>query len=99
PPAIRVVMENKIRKLVRVSPRLTGSLPAGLRLQSVKALPSEIMLEGPASVLSRIDSIRTEEIQLKLLNRSVTVTRKLEIPAHIRTVSGESVSLRVQLAK
>lgn len=98
PPSIRVVMEKKIRKMVRVNPRLTGTLPEGMRLRSFKAVPAEIMLEGPESILSRIDSIRTEELQLQLVDRNTTVTRKLEIPAHVRAENGDSVGIRIYLA-
>jgi diadenylate cyclase len=99
PSSIRVIMEKKVRKLVRVNPRLTGTLHARLHLKSVTAVPAEVMLEGPDSVISRIESIRTEEIRLPDLVRSSTVSKKLEVPAHIKAISTDTVVVRIDLGK
>jgi diadenylate cyclase len=99
PSSLRVVMEKKVRKLVRVKPRLTGTLPAGLHIRKVNAVPDEVMMEGPDSVMTRIESVRTEEIRLPAIGSSRTVTSKLEVPAHIRSISADSVSVRILLGK
>ncbi|MDD2336198.1 MAG: diadenylate cyclase CdaA [Geobacteraceae bacterium] len=99
PSSIRVIMEKKVRKIVRVSPRLTGTLPAGLHLKSVTVVPSEVMLEGPDSVMARIESVRTEEIRLPDLDRNSTVSRKLEVPAHLKAISHDAVVVKIHLGK
>ncbi|MHC1699065.1 MAG: diadenylate cyclase [Geobacteraceae bacterium] len=99
PSSLRVTMEKKVRKLVRVNPRLTGRLPAGFRLRAVTAVPSEVMLEGPDSVMVRLDSVRTEEIRLQDIDGSTKVSRKLEVPAHLRAISADAVVIRLNLAK
>jgi YbbR domain-containing protein len=82
-----------------VKPRLTGTLPAGLHIRKVNAVPDEVMMEGPDSVMTRIESVRTEEIRLPAIGSSRTVTSKLEVPAHIRSISADSVSVRILLGK
>jgi len=99
PASLRVIMEKKVRKLVRVKPRLTGRLPAGLHLRAVTAVPSEVMLEGPDSVMARLESVRTEEIRLQDVNSRSTVSRKLEVPAHLRAIFTDAVDVRVDIAK
>ncbi len=99
PSSIRVIMEKKVRKLVRVNPRLTGTLRARLHLKSVTAVPAEVMLEGPDSAISRIESVRTEEIRLPDLVRSSTVSKKLEVPAHIKAISTDTVVVKIDLGK
>ncbi|MGA7827713.1 MAG: diadenylate cyclase CdaA [Geobacteraceae bacterium] len=99
PSSLRVIMEKKVRKLVLVKPRLAGRLPAGLHLRTVTAVPSEVMLEGPDSVMARLDSVRTEEIRLKDVDGSSSVSRKLEVPAHIRAISADAVVVKISVAK
>jgi uncharacterized protein (TIGR00159 family) len=99
PSSIRVVMEKRVRKLVHVTPRLSGRLPAGLRLRAVTAVPSEVLLEGPDSVVARLESVRTEEIRLREVSGTTTVSRKLEVPAHIRAITADTVAVRIVIAK
>jgi diadenylate cyclase len=99
PTSIRVIMEKKVRKIVHVKPRLTGTLRAGLHLEKVTAIPSEVTLEGPDSVLAQIESVRTEEVRLQDVDRSSTVSRKLEVPAHIKAISTDAVVVRILLTK
>jgi len=98
PSSIRVTMEKKVRKLVRVNPRLTGRLPAGLHLRAVTVVPSEVMLEGPDSAMARIDSVRTEEIRLQDVDSSKRLSRKLEFPANLKSISSDAVVVRLQIA-
>jgi YbbR domain-containing protein len=97
PTSFNVTMEKRVRKLVRVVPRLTGTLPAGLHLRKVTVEPSEVMMEGPDSIMARMGSVRTEEVRLSSLDASTTVTKKLEVPAHIRAISADTVSIQIQL--
>jgi len=99
PASFRVTLERKIRKMVQVKPRLTGRLPAGLALKKVKAIPGQVMLEGPDSVMAQIDAVRTEEIRLSSVDKSMTITKKLEVPAHIIPVSGDTISVRILIVK
>ncbi len=99
PASFRVTLERKVRKSVKVKTRLSGTLPAGLHLKNVKVVPSEVMMEGPDSIMAQIGSVRTEEIRLSSVDRSMTLTKKLEVPAHIRPVSGDTVAVRIVLSK
>jgi len=99
PTSFSVTMEKRVRKLVRVVPRLTGKLPAGLHLRKVTAVPSEVIMEGPDSIMARMATVRTEEVRLSSVDASMTVTKKLEVPAPIRAVSADTVSVRIQLGR
>ncbi len=62
PSSIKVVMERKVRKTVPVRVALKGVMAAGLDGFEVISYPGAIDMEGPASQISRLDSVATEEI-------------------------------------
>lgn len=99
PAALRVSVERKQRKLLRVEARVYGSPAGDLRLKRIKIQPSMVMIEGPASVLSRMESIRTEEIQIGGKGRTFIVEKRLELPAQLRSVNDDRVRVRLILGK
>ncbi len=99
PAALRVSVERKKRKLVRVEARVSGSPPEDLRLKRIKIQPSMVMVEGPESVLSRIESIRTEDIRMTGATRSFTVEERLDLPAQLRLLHNDRVRVRVTLGR
>ncbi len=99
PAVLRVSVERKQRKLVRVDTRVSGSPADNLVLKRIKIQPELVMVEGPESLLSRMESIRTEEIQIDGRSRSFTVEKKLELPAQLRMLNDDPVKVRVILGR
>lgn len=99
PSSLRVTVERKVRKLVRVDPRLMGAPAGGARLRKVRVVPPEVMIEGPESIMSRTGSIRTEPISLSSVGESVTMEKSLDIPAHLKPVSDDKVKVRLTVVR
>lgn len=64
PPSIRLIIEKKEKKTVKVEPRLNGTVKAGFEVYSAMAKPSTIEIEGPSSVVEGVDRVSTETIDL-----------------------------------
>lgn len=58
----------------------TGELPEGLTLKSITAEVEEIEVFATKSVLSKIENLTTEEIDLSEVTESGTIDAKLQIP-------------------
>jgi hypothetical protein len=99
PAAMRVTIEKRMRKLVRVEPRFTGAPAENLHLKKFKVSPSLVMIEGPASIISQLESLKTEEISLSALEGTRTVEKKLVVPAQLRALSGNPVKVRMVIAR
>jgi len=99
PAAMRVTIEKRMRKLVRVEPRFTGTPAENLHLKKFKVSPSLVMIEGPASIISQLESLRTEEISLSTLEGARTVEKMLVVPAQLRVLSGNPVKVRMVIAR
>lgn len=98
PATIRVTIEKKLKKLVKVEPRVTGTPGSGKRLKKLRVVPSQVMIEGPESVLSNIETIKTEELSLSTIGESITMYKRLDLPAQIRPVYDDKVKIVILLA-
>ncbi|MEA5113386.1 MAG: diadenylate cyclase CdaA [Geobacteraceae bacterium] len=99
PAALRVSVERKQRKLLRVEARVSGTPAENLRIKRIRTQPSQVMVEGPESVLSRMENIRTDEIQVSGMERSFTVEKRLDPPAQLRIMNDDHVRVRLVLGK
>lgn len=99
PAGMRVVIEKRMRKLVRVEPRFTGAPADNLRLKRYKVSPSMVMVEGPASILSQLESLRTEEISLDVPAGARTMEKRLAVPAQLRALYDDQVKVRIVIGK
>ena len=99
PTGMRVVIERKMRKLVRVEPRFAGAPSDPLRLRRYKVSPSMVMVEGPASVLSQVESLRTDEISLDVPAGTRTVEKRLAVPSQLRALYDDPVKVRIVVGK
>lgn len=73
-----------LEKTVPIKPIVEGQPLEGVSLTSVKAIPENIIIYGPASIVSEIDEILTEPIKLKGDESSkFSVNTKLVLPNQI----------------
>jgi hypothetical protein len=79
PAYIKIVTEKKISKMVPVRPNLRGALPDAKKHQLI-ITPDKVQIEGPASQISRIDSISTEEIDASGLVKKGEYRKMLVLP-------------------
>lgn len=77
PSSVRVSAEKKLRKRVPVKATLKGRLPSG---QSITAEPDSVYIEGPASQVSQVVSIATEDIDVTRLKKGKEYLKNLRVP-------------------
>jgi diadenylate cyclase len=80
PSTVRVSAEKKLRKSVPIKATLKGKLPSGLLLFHVTCEPSSVDIEGPASQVSQIVSVATEDIDVSQLKRGKEYLKNLRLP-------------------
>lgn len=91
PGTVDVTIPVKKSKEVAVNIVTKGDLQNGVILKSMEATQKKVYITGDDSVLSRINGINTEAIDLSKLSTSVNMKVKLDIPKDIKVV--DSVSL------
>lgn len=64
PNQVRVEIDRRESKQLRVVPIFTGEPAAGATLGQVAVIPAEVVVEGPASRLADLDSVETVPISL-----------------------------------
>jgi uncharacterized protein (TIGR00159 family) len=100
PQSIRVVADRKERRRVPVRVALRGSLAEGLSSFVAVADPAMVEVEGPAAQVSRVDAVRTEEIDASRLEKGTQYTKSLLPPQNSITVlRNEPVSIRLVARK
>jgi uncharacterized protein (TIGR00159 family) len=77
PSSIRVSAEKKLRKRVPVKATLKGKLTSA---RSVTCEPASVEIEGPATQVSHIESVATEEIDASQLKRGTEYLKNLRLP-------------------
>lgn len=80
PSSVRVSAEKKLRKSVPVKATLKGSLPSGQSLMQVTCVPESVDIEGPASQVSHIFSLATEDIDASQLKKGKEYLKNLRLP-------------------
>lgn len=80
PAYIKVVTEKKIRRTVPVRLNLRGTLSGARKRLQLSVTPAKVQIEGPASQISSIDSVATEEIDLSGLVKEREYRKMLVLP-------------------
>ncbi|MBV5339680.1 MAG: diadenylate cyclase CdaA [Deltaproteobacteria bacterium] len=80
PSGIRVSAEKKLRKRIPVKVTLKGRLPSGRPSLQVTSEPASVEIEGPASQVSQIVSVATEDIDASRLKRGEEYLKNLRLP-------------------
>lgn len=98
PSSIRVTAEKKVRKSVPVRVALKGRLPPGLTYSNISCDPGSVNIEGPASQISQITSVATEDIDASQLKAGKEYLKNLRIPEkQISILRDAPVSVRANL--
>ena len=81
PSIVKVTAEKRVRKNLLIKAKTQGNLPAGYFLRKIKIDPPTVMAEGPEHVLSQLESVATEDIDLSAVKRSSVLEKNLLQPA------------------
>ena len=80
PSTVRISAEKKVRKNVPVKVMLKGRLPSGYLSSQIICEPRSVDIEGPASQVSQILSVSTEDIDASRIKRGEEYLRNLQVP-------------------
>ncbi|KAF0217556.1 MAG: hypothetical protein FD174_3235 [Geobacteraceae bacterium] len=99
PSVIKVVAEKKVRKELQVKVKTVGSLSGKLRLKKIIIEPVSVAAEGPEHVLTQLESVETEELDLSEIRQSTVIEKRLLSPApRVKLLRDEPVRIRLVIA-
>jgi diadenylate cyclase len=100
PSSLKVTVEKKAHKWLRVEPKFVGKLAERHKIGRIKIEPSVVRVEGPEGILSRLEDIQTEEITLPEIGKSTIIEKKLLAPStQVRVLWDGNVKIRLSLTR
>lgn len=89
-----------LEKTVPIKPDVEGQPSEGVIITSVKSIPENIIIYGPANLVSEIDEIQTETIQLKGdENSKFSVNTKVLLPDQITHTLENGIQVEFNIEK
>jgi YbbR domain-containing protein len=80
PQTIGLTIEKQFKKTVSVQPAIEGLPERGFVILEIRVDPEVLILEGPRSIVSKINNVKTEPIDINGLNRDLQYKAKLNLP-------------------
>jgi YbbR domain-containing protein len=80
PASIRIKLEPNVTKRVSVDAKLRGKLAEGREIYSVKLNPEEVEIEGPQSLVDKIERVLTETVYVDGRGADFQTSVEVEIP-------------------
>ncbi len=99
PEVLDVTLDELIVQKVAIKPNFLGEPAFGYKVDTdkIEMNPNAAMLEGPKGQLEKLQSIKTEKVDLVGRIRPFRRTLNLEIPANIKILSEDVVDLYVPI--
>jgi YbbR domain-containing protein len=79
PSSVKVITEETITKTVKVRPVITGYPERGYYVKSIEVVPETVVLEGIRSEIRKVNTIKTEPLDITGVNETLTQELKLEL--------------------
>ena len=99
PATVKVIVDKRVSKTLRVKVRTSGSLPGGRQVRKIKVEPATVTVEGPSNLLSQHDSVYAEDLDLGGIGNDLSAEKRLLAPApQIRVLYENPVKIRVFVA-
>ena len=96
---VKVKLEPLIRKTFRLKPVLHGSPANGYRLMKMAVVPPKISVEGPASVVNTLDSLKTMPIDIQGAAGNLTVSAKIDYQGQALKVLETNIEVRMTIER
>lgn len=90
PSTIILSLDNLIKKKIPIKAITTGDVSPGYELSDLRIDPKTITINGPETILSRVDVLKTTPINLQGLFESVQLQIPLELDQRIIDLIGET---------
>jgi len=83
PLVLNLHLERRVVKTVPVHPNFVGEPGKDYELSGFQVAPSVITIEGPRSVIDKVDSVTTEPVQLRGKTDTFTLRTRVEGPSDL----------------
>jgi YbbR domain-containing protein len=98
-PEVKVRLEPLIRKTFRLKPVLHGAPAVGYQLMKISVIPQKIIAEGPASVIQRLDSLRSMPIDIQDAKESMAVEPRIDYQGKPVKLLEEKIIVRITIER
>ena len=99
PASIRIKLEPNLTKLLRVEAQLSGKVAEGREIYGVELYPREVEIEGPQSVVSKMERVLTEKVSLDGRDADFQTSVEFEIPEESRVKTPGRIELSVKIGE
>jgi YbbR domain-containing protein len=100
PKYVRVNIQLGKVKSVPVSIKTTGTVKEGTKVESISCLPDKVTISGNKEIISSINSIDTETVDLSKVSGDENVRAKLSLPIGVNLVDNNKyVNLKIDLTE
>ncbi|MEW6214806.1 MAG: CdaR family protein [Nitrospirota bacterium] len=79
PSNVKVITEETVTKTVKVSPVIVGTLEKGFYVKSINVVPETIVIEGIMSEIRKVNTVKTEPMDITGFNEAFTQDLKLDL--------------------
>ncbi len=90
PSSLKIQLQELVEVTLLIEVKTTGLLPGKLKLVSISPEPSKVKMLIPQSEIPSTKKIFTQPVELNLVNASVMIPGRLNIPPGFRLSDGES---------
>ena len=99
PSEVKVKLEPLVRRAIRIEPVLRGTPAAGFRVKKISTSPSRITVEGPASMMNRLNDLQTLPIDIQGARADVTVEPRIDYKGMQVKIIEKNISVRISLER
>jgi len=100
PPLVKVSVSfnvSRVIKMLAVVPDFVGSLPNNLALEKVEVSPPVVAVTGPNIILERLNTIKTEKIDLSRIEASCSLELPLVKLDRVNILDKETVTVKLTI--
>lgn len=96
PNTIQFKIEKKITRIIPIKPKILGELPDNLEVKKVILSPPTVKVEGPQSVLEKVQYFETEIIDVSDKMQSFTTSTVVVLPSNfLKLLSEPNINVKV----
>lgn len=100
PASIRIKLEPNVTKRVRVEARFSGRVVEGREFYGAELYPGEVEIEGPLSIVDKMDRVLTEKVSLDRRDADFQTAVEVEIPQDsLRVKTPGRIKLSVKIGE
>jgi len=99
PETFSLTIEMQLKKVVSIKPHITGAPEKGFKIVAIKVEPETVTLEGPASAISKIDTVKTEPIDINGINSNLVYKANLDLSDSLIKKNINKVDIKLSLEK